>query len=78
MEQEVPASGDRVADRPELAATLGLSGRELSADLPWQVVSTGTPHLLVQARNRAAVAVPLRTLAASRTNCGRSVARAAT
>jgi trans-2,3-dihydro-3-hydroxyanthranilate isomerase len=55
MEQEPPEPGDRVSDRAELAGSLGLSGHDLGEDLPAQVVSTGAPHLLVQARSRAAV-----------------------
>jgi trans-2,3-dihydro-3-hydroxyanthranilate isomerase len=55
MEQEPPRWGDRVGDLSELAPVLGLAAGELGEDLPAQVVSTGAPHLLVQARNRVAV-----------------------
>ena len=55
MEQEAPHEGGRVTDMAELAAALGLSRRDLSEDLPAQVVSTGVGHLLVPATSRAAV-----------------------
>lgn len=55
MEQEPPEPGDRVGDLAELAAALRVTGGDLVADLPAQVVSTGVAHLLVQARSRAAV-----------------------
>jgi trans-2,3-dihydro-3-hydroxyanthranilate isomerase len=60
MDQASPRWGDLVGDRSELAASLGLPAGELGEDLPAQVVSTGAPHLLVEARTRAAVdrAVP--------------------
>ena len=50
MEQEAPEVGEEVADVDELAAALGLDAADLGDDLPLQVVSTGAPHLLVQAR----------------------------
>jgi PhzF family phenazine biosynthesis protein len=55
MEQQAPRWGDRVGDLSELAAVMGLAAGELGEDLPAQVVSTGAPHLLVQARDRVAV-----------------------
>ena len=55
MEQEPARWGDVVGDRDELAASLGLPASELGDDAPMQVVSTGAPHLLVQARTRGAV-----------------------
>ena len=60
MEQERPRWGDVVGDRAELAASLGLPAREFGDDVPTQVVSTGVPHLMVEARSRATVdsAVP--------------------
>ena len=60
MDQESPRWGGLLGDRTELAASLGLPAGELGEDVPAQVVSTGAPHLLVQARTRAAVdgAVP--------------------
>ncbi len=60
MEQKPPQWGGVVDDRDELAASLGLTAADLGDDLSTQVVSTGAPHLLVQAQSRAAVdqAVP--------------------
>lgn len=55
MEQEAPEVGKQVADSGELAAALGLVASDLGGDLPPQVVSTGAPHMLVQARTRALV-----------------------
>ena len=55
MEQEAPTVGEEVADLEELAAALGLDASDLGNDLPARVVSTGAPHLLVQARMRASV-----------------------
>jgi trans-2,3-dihydro-3-hydroxyanthranilate isomerase len=55
MEQGLPQRGSVVTDLAELAASLGVGDDLLGHDLPAQVVSTGAPHLLVQARNRDAV-----------------------
>lgn len=53
LEQARPELGAEV-DVRELAAPLGLEERDLE-DEPARVVSTGAPHLLVGARDRAAV-----------------------
>jgi trans-2,3-dihydro-3-hydroxyanthranilate isomerase len=60
MEQGPPEPGRSIGALEDLAASLGLSTSDLRTDLPVQVVSTGAPHLLVQAVDRAAVdrAVP--------------------
>lgn len=56
MKQSPPWFGARVDCGDALAAALGLVGRDLScAAVPAQVVSTGTPHLMVPVSNRAAV-----------------------
>jgi PhzF family phenazine biosynthesis protein len=55
MDQSPPQFGATVADRPALAAGLGLTEQDLAADEPAQVVSTGAAHLMVPARDRAAV-----------------------
>jgi trans-2,3-dihydro-3-hydroxyanthranilate isomerase len=55
MEQEPVRFGNVVADRAELAAGLGLAESHLNGSAPAQVASTGVPHLLVPARDRAAV-----------------------
>jgi trans-2,3-dihydro-3-hydroxyanthranilate isomerase len=54
MRQSAPRFGRVLADRPALAAALGLEEADL-ADGPAQVVSTGAGHLLVPVRTRAAV-----------------------
>jgi trans-2,3-dihydro-3-hydroxyanthranilate isomerase len=55
MDQSPPRFGATVADRPALTAGLGLAEQDLAADEPAQVVSTGAAHLMVPARDRAAV-----------------------
>jgi len=55
MDQSQPQFGALAHDRTALAAALGLADDDLAADEPAQVVSTGAGHLLVPARNRAAV-----------------------
>jgi trans-2,3-dihydro-3-hydroxyanthranilate isomerase len=55
MDQERPVLGRRVDDPSELSASLRLANGDLGSDLPTQVVSTGAPHLLVQARDRDSV-----------------------
>ena len=47
MTQQAPEFGPEPADRPALAAALGLAASDLVAELPLQVVSTGNPFLLV-------------------------------
>jgi trans-2,3-dihydro-3-hydroxyanthranilate isomerase len=47
--------GTEVADRESLAAAVGLGLEDLDHSLPAQTVSTGLPHLLVPARDEAAV-----------------------
>jgi trans-2,3-dihydro-3-hydroxyanthranilate isomerase len=54
MDQSPPTVGDTVADRAELAASLGLDVDDL-AEAAAVVVSTGAGHLLVEVRDRAAV-----------------------
>jgi len=54
MDQSAPEVGGTVADRPELAASLGLALGDL-ADSPALVMSTGAGHLLVELRDRANV-----------------------
>jgi trans-2,3-dihydro-3-hydroxyanthranilate isomerase len=55
MDQSPPHFGKAVRERAAVAAALGLAEDDLAADEPAQVVSTGAGHLLVAARNRAAV-----------------------
>ena len=55
MDQSPPRFGAVVRDRAAVAAALGLTEDHLTADEAAQVVSTGAGHLLVPARNRAAV-----------------------
>jgi trans-2,3-dihydro-3-hydroxyanthranilate isomerase len=55
MDQAPPQFGGTVGDRSALAAGLGLAEPDLAADEPAQVVSTGAAHLMVPARDRAAV-----------------------
>jgi len=55
MDQSPPHFGAVVSDRAAVAVALGLAEEDLAADEPAQVVSTGAGHLLVPARNRAAV-----------------------
>jgi PhzF family phenazine biosynthesis protein len=55
MDQSPPRFGATAGDRPALAAALGLAEQDLAADEPAQVVSTGAAHLMVPARDRAAV-----------------------
>ena len=55
MEQAPPEFGSVVEDAAELAAALGLAPDDLDDHVPAQVVSTGAAHLLVPARDRAAV-----------------------
>jgi trans-2,3-dihydro-3-hydroxyanthranilate isomerase len=53
MDQTPPTLGQKVSDLAELAGALGLDANDLEGDA--QVVSTGTPHLLVQVSSRAIV-----------------------
>jgi PhzF family phenazine biosynthesis protein len=55
MDQSPPRFGATAGDRPALAAALGLAEPDLAADESAQVVSTGAAHLMVPARDRAAV-----------------------
>jgi trans-2,3-dihydro-3-hydroxyanthranilate isomerase len=55
MEQAPPQFGRTATDRVELARALGLEPGGLLDDVPARVVSTGAAHLLVPARDRAAV-----------------------
>jgi trans-2,3-dihydro-3-hydroxyanthranilate isomerase len=55
MRQEQPAFGPPIDGGGEVAAALGLAAGDLGAQLPPRVVSTGAPHLMVQARDRVAV-----------------------
>ena len=55
MSQSPPWFGDFVRDRAELAAALGLTEGDLVAEDAAQVVCTGAGHLMVPARDRAAV-----------------------
>ena len=55
MEQSPPRFLGRVEDRAALAAVLGLTAGDLSADRVAEVASTGAEHLLVPLRNAAAV-----------------------
>jgi len=54
MVQSPPVTGDTVADRDELAASLTLRPADL-APSPALVISTGAGHLLVEVNDRAAV-----------------------
>ncbi|MFL5737569.1 MAG: PhzF family phenazine biosynthesis protein [Actinomycetota bacterium] len=56
MRQLPPTFGKEISDRELLAAANGLRPDHLHADLPAQVVSTGLSHLIVPARDEAAVA----------------------
>ncbi len=56
MKQLPPTFGREVVDRDLLAAANGLRPDQLHPDLPAQVVSTGLSHLIVPARDEAAVA----------------------
>ncbi|WP_203962649.1 PhzF family phenazine biosynthesis protein [Actinocatenispora thailandica] len=53
--QAPPEFGRAAADRTALAAALGLDPADLAPNGVAEVVSTGAGHLLVQARDRAAV-----------------------
>jgi PhzF family phenazine biosynthesis protein len=55
MEQLPPQFGEPLTDHAELAAALGLGEGDLTGSAPAQVVSTGAGHLMVRARDRAAV-----------------------
>jgi trans-2,3-dihydro-3-hydroxyanthranilate isomerase len=55
MDQSPPQFHEQVKDHAELAAALGLDRADLIANEHAQVVSTGAAHLLVAARDRAAV-----------------------
>jgi trans-2,3-dihydro-3-hydroxyanthranilate isomerase len=56
MDQEAPRFLAKLPDATALAAALGLRAPDISVvPLSPQVVSTGTPHLLVPIKNRAAV-----------------------
>ncbi len=54
MTQEEPSWGQLAEDSP-IAAALGLGDGDLGRTVPAQVVSTGAPHLLIEARDRSAV-----------------------
>jgi PhzF family phenazine biosynthesis protein len=54
-DQSPPCFGDRIAYPAELPAALDLDPDDLIATVPGQVVSTGTAHLMVPVRDRAAV-----------------------
>jgi trans-2,3-dihydro-3-hydroxyanthranilate isomerase len=56
MKQLPPTFGKEIEDRELLAAANGLRPDQLHPDLPAQVVSTGLSHLIVPARDEAAVA----------------------
>jgi trans-2,3-dihydro-3-hydroxyanthranilate isomerase len=56
MRQLPPTFGTVIEDRELLAAANGLRPDQLHPDLPAQVVSTGLSHLIVPARDEAAVA----------------------
>lgn len=55
MTQPLPRFGNSVADRPALAAALGVSAGDLHEGLPAQVVSCGVPFLFVALASRRAV-----------------------
>jgi trans-2,3-dihydro-3-hydroxyanthranilate isomerase len=56
MTQSSPAFGATVSDARALSSALGLQAADLDlARFPAQVVSTGTPHLLVPVRDRSAI-----------------------
>jgi PhzF family phenazine biosynthesis protein len=55
MDQSPPHLGDPIDDRVELVAALGLDPNDLTASGQARVVSTGAAHLMVPARDRAAV-----------------------
>ncbi len=55
LTQSPPEFGNICEDVRGLAESLGLEQEDLSQALPAQVVSTGAGHLLVPARNRAAI-----------------------
>lgn len=54
MTQPLPSFGEEVADRPALAAAMGIDASDL-ADSPAQIVSCGVPFLFVRAATRRAV-----------------------
>jgi len=64
MKQMPPTFGKEIEDRELLAAANGLGLDQLHPDLPAQVVSTGLSHLIVPARNEAAMAAAERNPAA--------------
>jgi trans-2,3-dihydro-3-hydroxyanthranilate isomerase len=55
MDQSPPAFGPAAGNLACLAGSLGLAGEDLASGEPAQTVSTGVAHLLVPARDRAAV-----------------------
>ena len=55
MTQPQPSYGAAIADRPALAAALGIDERALVPGLPAQMVSCGVPFLFVALASRAAV-----------------------
>ncbi len=55
LTQAPPVFGKCCQNWPALAGALGLSEEDFAAGLPAQTVSTGTAHLLVPVKNRAAV-----------------------
>ncbi|MFL5767011.1 MAG: PhzF family phenazine biosynthesis protein [Actinomycetota bacterium] len=56
MRQLPPTFGREIEDRELLASANGLRPDQLHSELPAQVVSTGLSHLIVPARDEAAVA----------------------
>ncbi len=55
MNHRLPDFGPVRADRGRVAAALGLAERDLRADLPMQVVSTGVPFLFVPVASLEAI-----------------------
>jgi trans-2,3-dihydro-3-hydroxyanthranilate isomerase len=55
MDQSPPEFGPAAGNRTGLAEALGLAGEDLASGEPAQTVSTGVGHLMVPARDRAAV-----------------------
>jgi trans-2,3-dihydro-3-hydroxyanthranilate isomerase len=55
MTQLLPAFGATIADRPGLAAAVGVAPGDLVADLPAQEISCGVPFVFVPLASRAAV-----------------------
>jgi trans-2,3-dihydro-3-hydroxyanthranilate isomerase len=78
MDQEAPRWGDPVGEKTELAASLRLPAGELGEDVPAQVVSTGAPHLLFEARTGGPSIVRSRTDPGWGPCCARWAARVVT